>query len=139
MGSRHPLSVPLPSDSRCDTFGVDDVEDRNSKHHECEHDSHVRTLATEPGFAVPICRSVSGLGQSGRMVSAPRDPDDRSFSAYLRSLRSPGLALRVAAAATFGLALAIEKGVRTLAFVILGVIAFAVLVIYPYFRRRGPD
>lgn len=64
--------------------------------------------------------------------------DDRSFAAYLRMLRSgPGFAVRLGAAATFSLALALTKGLRTLALVVLAVVLVAVLVIYPIFRWHG--
>lgn len=63
---------------------------------------------------------------------------DRSFAAYLRTLRSgPGFAVRVGAAATFALALALSKGVRTLAVVVLVVVLVAALVIYPILRWHG--
>jgi len=64
---------------------------------------------------------------------------DRSFVGYLRTLWSgPGFAVRVAAGVVFVVALVMEKGARTLAIVVLGVLVLAVVLIYPTYRRRGP-
>lgn len=77
--------------------------------------------------------------QSGWVTDRLDDGDGRRFRDYLDVLRSsPGFGVRVAAAAVFGLALALDKGPKTLAFVVLAVVALAVLVIYPIFRRKGP-
>lgn len=77
---------------------------------------------------------------SGRRSSSGQAGEfDRSFAGYVSSLRSsPGFGVRVAAGAAFGLALILQKGFLVFLLAVLGVLALAVLVIYPLYRRHGP-
>jgi hypothetical protein len=58
----------------------------------------------------------------------------------LRTLRqSAGFGVRLAAFVVMGAALAFDKGVKVLLLVCCGLLVTMVVVIYPIYRRRGPD